>query len=420
MSLKQTDPYENKPTNVITEELLRKRSEHNDGQLSTLEEITLHQYNLIEISPILHEKCRMLKILYLQNNLIEKIENLHHLKSLQYLNMAVNSVQEIENLESLESLQKLDLTVNFIGKLSSVKRLAANYNLKELFLLGNPCCVFKHYRLYVIQHVPQLEKLDGKEISTSERILSNQIKSEIESTISKEESDWIQQQSNNIDDNEEKYNDKGEKLYGNDPKSRKKAAEDLLKQEDELGYNRDKTVDASKIGELERLGKSKSIKRLTPEEEIEKYGHVLQFNEGKWDFKMFDDEKGNIIVEVPVGKFLSTASIDVDVQPTYCRINIKGKILQLRFESEVDSDRANAQRNKTNGNLKLTLPKSGKVDRVSKNDIFIPSIVSEVKSKQKTIPNPNNEVNIKDQNKPINSLKDEDIGSKIDYSKITK
>ena len=43
--------------------------------------------------------CRFLKIVYLQNNLISKLENLHRLKRLEYLNVALNNIQKIENLD---------------------------------------------------------------------------------------------------------------------------------------------------------------------------------------------------------------------------------------------------------------------------------------------------------------------------------
>lgn len=106
----------------ITLELIRKRSEHNEGEISTLEEIALHQENIDKIQ-LIDRHCRHLKILLLQNNLISKIENLSMLKRLEYLNLALNNIKVIENLEGLESLKKLDLTVNFIGNLQNVKSL---------------------------------------------------------------------------------------------------------------------------------------------------------------------------------------------------------------------------------------------------------------------------------------------------------
>ncbi|GFR98501.1 leucine-rich repeat-containing protein 6 [Elysia marginata] len=115
----------------ITEDMVRKRSEHNEMQISTLEEISLHQQD-IERLEYLDKWCRDLKILYLQSNLIPKIENVGRLKKLEYINLALNNVEKIENLEGCESLKKLDLTVNFVGELTSVESLKGLYNFREL------------------------------------------------------------------------------------------------------------------------------------------------------------------------------------------------------------------------------------------------------------------------------------------------
>ena len=48
----------------ITQDLLRKKAEHNEGMLSTLEEISLHQLN-IKVMENFDRYCRHLKILYL-------------------------------------------------------------------------------------------------------------------------------------------------------------------------------------------------------------------------------------------------------------------------------------------------------------------------------------------------------------------
>lgn len=56
----------------VTEELIRKRSEHNEGEISTLEELSLHQENIDKIECI-QNWCRDLKILLLQSNLISKL-----------------------------------------------------------------------------------------------------------------------------------------------------------------------------------------------------------------------------------------------------------------------------------------------------------------------------------------------------------
>ena len=58
---------------------LRQRAEHNEGLLATLEEVALHQQSIERIE-LLGRLCPKLRILYLQNNLIPKIEGLHKLK----------------------------------------------------------------------------------------------------------------------------------------------------------------------------------------------------------------------------------------------------------------------------------------------------------------------------------------------------
>ncbi|KAL0201320.1 hypothetical protein M9458_004507, partial [Cirrhinus mrigala] len=55
-----------------SEGLIRRRAEHNNGEIFSLEEVSLHQQDIERIEYI-DKWCRDLKILYLQNNLIPKI-----------------------------------------------------------------------------------------------------------------------------------------------------------------------------------------------------------------------------------------------------------------------------------------------------------------------------------------------------------
>jgi protein TilB len=73
------------------------KSEHNNCEITTLEELSLHQQDIEKIEH-LDRWCKDLKILYLQSNLISKIENVGRLKKLEYLNLALNNVTKIENL----------------------------------------------------------------------------------------------------------------------------------------------------------------------------------------------------------------------------------------------------------------------------------------------------------------------------------
>ena len=158
-STKKPPPAEQQSETIITYDLLRRRAEHNDHIVWSLEEVSLHQQDITKIEN-LGRFCRNLKIIYLQNNQICKIENLSRLKQLNYLNLAINNVQVIENLQRCECLAKLDLTLNFIPKsgLLSLSSLQSNSDsLKELFLVGNPCCDWEKYRTYVIAVLPFLQ-----------------------------------------------------------------------------------------------------------------------------------------------------------------------------------------------------------------------------------------------------------------------
>lgn len=161
----------------ITRKLIRKRAEHNEGIVSTLEELSLHQEELEGINEVLGMTCRKLKILYLQNNIIPKMENLSHMKDLEYLNLALNNISKIEGLGNCEFLRKLDLTVNFIDfdtLKESIEHLATRERLQELYMMGNPAGEWKDFNSYVIAKLPQLHSLDGTEITKSMRIKSQQ------------------------------------------------------------------------------------------------------------------------------------------------------------------------------------------------------------------------------------------------------
>ena len=56
---------------LITEELVRKRAEHNELEIGSLEELSLHQLDIEKIEHI-EKWCKQLKILYLHVSLLFK------------------------------------------------------------------------------------------------------------------------------------------------------------------------------------------------------------------------------------------------------------------------------------------------------------------------------------------------------------
>ncbi|EFX68522.1 hypothetical protein DAPPUDRAFT_330020 [Daphnia pulex] len=299
----------------ITRELIRKRAEHNEGVIFSLEEIALHQQNICKIEHI-DLWCPSLKIIYLQANEISKIENVRRFKNLEYLNLALNKIEIVENLEGCESLNKLDLTLNCIRKLSSLTSLTNNYALREIYLTGNPCAAFKFYRLYVIGTLPQLESLDGVAVLHTERLAAKANFDYIQSEILEQE--YIKTH--------------------NPPIERASEIRRQLRNERECLATADQTPSKPEINRL-----------------VSKDGRVLNSNQAEVNFKLVEEDD-TIILTVKLAKYMDTSLIDVDVQPTFVRVIIKGKLLQLVLSTEVQSDRSVAQRSLASGDLVVTMP----------------------------------------------------------------
>uniref|UniRef100_A0A8D0XIF6 U2A'/phosphoprotein 32 family A C-terminal domain-containing protein n=1 Tax=Sus scrofa TaxID=9823 RepID=A0A8D0XIF6_PIG len=357
----------------ITEDLIRRNAEHNDCIIFSLEELSLHQQEIERLEHI-DKWCRDLKILYLQNNFIGKI--------------------------GCEGLTKLDLTVNFIGELSSVKTLQHNIHLKELFLMGNPCADFDGYRDFVVATLQQLKWLDGKEIERSERIQALQNFPAVEQQIREQEKAYCLTRAKDKEATQRKLQEeenegKGSRHTDSDGRWFTDISTTLLSSEENKdhiqapeipeGECKKKKSDSSEDdlefwnkpslhtpeSRLETLrhmekqrkdqeklsGKKKKVK--PPRVLITEDGRALNVNEPKLDFSLKDDEKRNqIVLDLAVYRYMDTSLIDVDVQPTYVRVTVKGKLV---LPAEVKPDSSSAQRSQTTGHLVVCMPKVGEL-----------------------------------------------------------
>lgn len=360
----------------ITEQLVRKRSEHNDGDITTLEELSLHQQDLEKIEH-LDRWCKQLKILYLQNNLIPCIENVARLKQLQYLNLALNNIERIENLEGCEFLQKLDFTVNFIGDLLSVESLCSNLHLQELFLTGNPCTDYQGYRDFVVATLPQLVTLDGKEISKSERIAATQQLKDVRCLIA------TQQQQHALKREREKMEFKEKHCTDEDNTERKPGfdgrwytdpqahvskeleergrVEEVEEEEEEEAYTPEYRKKSCRDMAKKKMEQAKEpenkLKMPTRMRTLERDGKMLNVNEGRYRFQL-KDEGARYVLEVECPRYMETSLIDCDIQPTYVTLNIKSKVLQLVLDDEISPDSSTVKRSQVTGHLLLDLPKT--------------------------------------------------------------
>jgi len=344
----------------ITLQMIRKRAEHNEGMVSTLEEVALHQEDIEKIEA-LGQLCRHLKIIYLQSNLIRKLENLHRLKELEYINLAVNNIQKIENMQRCESLKKIDLTVNFIEKsgLFSFRSLQCNEFLTEMYLMGNPLTEFEGWKEFIIATLPQLKRLDGHEIKASERIEALQKLPEITARLEAEcEAEGVDlEKAKAVED---AYNAPIDDDVVYDPhETAPWSIETRVREHRELAKERERN-ERKKTDNMDKLtNQGKKVKRRTGFDPLPADGErVFQKNEGEWDFTLLDSEDETaIVLEVAIGKYVDTSLTDVDVQPSLVRMLCKGKLLQLALMEEVKVEESTAARSKASGNLVITMPK---------------------------------------------------------------
>ena len=397
----------------ITRDLLRKRAEHNEGLLTSLEELTLHQEELEGINDVLGRTCRELKILYLQNNMVPRLEHLHHLKRLEYLNVALNNICVVEGLGSCEFLRKLDLTVNFIdfdALEASVTHLVGLQHMQDLYFLGNPAQAKPWFEgeeeegreegeegeeeeekkqaffYYVVHRLPQLQFLDGQEITRSTRLVAARHFPRLEARLrvlalrtrrekeEKAEAKRKEKGSNpsltsTIDDDE---------LTTHDPETRRAIYLELAAQKQAKEERQKALAPRKRDAEQEQARRVAKLHAKEGEGEREEGQDekdkkmVRQKNEGKWPYTLQDEDDesssssssttttshpGCITLNLVLPRHLDSSLIDVDVHPTHINIVVKGKLLRLLLPKEVRVEESKAKRSKTTGDLFVVMPK---------------------------------------------------------------
>lgn len=333
----------------ITEDLIRKRAEHNELMISSLEEISLHQLDIEKIEYI-DKWCKNLKILYLHNNLIRFVENVGRLKQLEYLNLTLNCIENIENLENCENLNKLDFTANFIGDLRCLETLKSNEFLRTLYLTGNPCVKYKYYREYVINTLPQLHELDGQKIEKSERLKSAQVQ--------KQATEFILEESRRYDSKRKKQKRdyklkelRGEVKVGDEfwNEVEEDSPESRIQMHQER--QRQKKEEDDRKPMFEKPNYKRNVKFFNSE------GDPVNVNQAGLDFSLEEEDTNEIVLSLFLPKFLDTELIDVDAQPKYIRVTVKDKSFQIVLRDEVLPDKGKCERSKLTGEMKIKIPK---------------------------------------------------------------
>ncbi|GFS91104.1 protein phosphatase 1 regulatory subunit 42 [Nephila pilipes] len=120
----------------INTELIRRCSSKNllplqnsDDLLDRITHLYLQEQHIRKIENL--HSCRNLRALYLYDNKIETIENLEDLALLNCLYLHKNFIKRIENLDALSQLTVLNLSHNCISKVEGLDALS---ELRELYL----------------------------------------------------------------------------------------------------------------------------------------------------------------------------------------------------------------------------------------------------------------------------------------------
>jgi len=181
---------------VIDEELIRncittveemsipedkKKEMKTETELHDIKALSFSFQNILKVDNL--DGLFSLVKLQLDNNIIEKIENISHLTNLEWLDLSFNNIQHIEGLDTLVKLTDLSLFNNHIDKLQNLDTLtelnclsvgnnsimdvggAIQYlrpfrNLKMLNMQGNPCSRDPEYHMRIMAHLHDINYID--------------------------------------------------------------------------------------------------------------------------------------------------------------------------------------------------------------------------------------------------------------------
>lgn len=326
----------------VTLELIRKRTEQYQGLLSELAEIDLHQDSLTELGRTLGRTSPNLRRIYLHNNVLSSISanDWARLTNLRFVCLALNNLGRLEHLDRCLLIEHLDVSFNLITVdtlEASIRHLCVLKHLTELHLLGNPCeRQWSNCRSYVIATLPQLQRLDGKEISPGERDSAERntqiLREELENKKLKEASTGSR-----IDDvraTREQMSQEWVLLQQRIDQDRKRS---LLGGDNQPQIFRAHKAVVLEVRELERNGEKRNV------------------NEGDWIYTL-EYETKRIVLTISIPKEIPTEDVDLEVKADFVSIVIQGQLLRLRLQHEIEDEQASAQRSQASGKLQLDLP----------------------------------------------------------------
>ena len=112
--------------------------------------------------------CINLTELNLSNNAIACLDGLESLQRLKKLVLTSNRIASLDGVQSLTALQHLLVQDNMIASIEDVQALADLPGLQSVYFqnlggdLRNPVCRIDHYKVKVLDLLPNLRNLDGE------------------------------------------------------------------------------------------------------------------------------------------------------------------------------------------------------------------------------------------------------------------
>lgn len=291
------------------------------------------------------------------------MENLHKLKELEYLNLALNNISRIEGIEACESLKKLDMTVNFIDVFEihdSLACLGKLPSLKELYLTGNPCEEWPGCKDYAIASVPSLECYNGEAVTPSQRIKAQQNLEALRFSL--------------FQAIERRKLDK--KKEAADEEERRRVEETLSEEEKakmKTPYTKEvrREMYEQMYSEKEKKEREKNPEKYKQEPLSEMYtkeGEIRQCNEGRFRYRLKEYEDPDYsFFEIEVPRHLETSELTVNINPHWVSVRVKKQLTQLKLSEEIVVHESKTERSKITGFLLVTLKKMHSQEFLRKN-----------------------------------------------------
>jgi protein TilB len=279
-----------------------------------------------------------------------------------------------------EFLEKLDLTVNFVDVdmlEASCDCLAPLEHLGDLYMTGNPCTDWSGFREYMIARVPQLNQIDGEDVTRTEVITATQKLPALQAELDKLAAAKRAEKAHLRDLEAAAAREAaaasaraaaaGEATADDDedddsspwcPEERVKIAREVAAQKAEDDKKHDHLRVPDRDYEAEHATSLEEI-RAKEEEEARLGGRVRARNEAKLEFKLEgEDGHGNVVLELGLPRFMDSSLIDVDAHPGHVSVVVRGKLFRIAWPEEVVVAGGKATRSSATGTLTLTMPKA--------------------------------------------------------------